>query len=119
MSNQSYNGDISFNYKGETYEAGVGAQATYTFIKGRKYMANGDPGWPDEEDFEIDNIDVYAVFKYGVEVPYEEGMYDAIESALKKADWEEEDRDPPEPDDDYYEERAMARWEAECDRFGV
>lgn len=117
MSNRHYNGNIVFRYNDEEYEATVHATGTYSFRKGRRYMANGDPGYPDEEDFEIDDVEVEAVFKDDVEVPYLEDMYDSIESVLREKDWEEDD--PPEPDYDYYEEREMERWEAECDRCGV
>lgn len=116
MSNQHYNGSVTFEYKDEEYEATVEAQATYTFIKGRKYMANGDPGYPDEEDFEIDNIDIEAVFKDGAEVPYEEDMYEHVEAALCDEDWEEDDG---EPDYDAYEEAAIEKYERDCERFGV
>ena len=116
MSNQHYNGNIVFTYNGEEYEATVHAIGTYTFVKGRRYMANGDPGWPDEEDFEIDDVDVEAVFKDGEEVPYIEDMGDAIDSALEDVDWEEDD--PPEPDYDAYEEAAIEKYEADCIRMG-
>lgn len=116
MSNQLYNGNVVFRYNDEEYEATVRAQATYTFIKGRRYMPNGDPGYPDEEDLEIDDVDVEAVFKDGVEVPYEEDMYDEIEQSLYDVNWED---DYPEPPDDYYEERAMARWERQLDKAGL
>lgn len=116
MSNQHYNGNVTFKYKDEEYEAQVSASGTYTFVKGRKYMANGDPGYPDEESFDIDDIDVEAVFKDDVEVPYDEDMYDDIESALRDVDWE--DDDPPEPDYDDYEEDAIEKYEADCIRMG-
>jgi len=100
MSNQYYNGDVTFTFNGEQHEATVQALATYTFVKGRMYMRNGDPGYPDEEDFEIDDIDVEAVFKEGVEVPYVEEMYDSIEEALHGVDWSYDEYDPPEPPED-------------------
>lgn len=119
MSNRHYNGNITFTYNGEEYEATVCATGTYTFIKGRRYMPNGDPGYPDEEDFEIDDVDIEAVFKDGEEVPYTEDMYDDIEAVLCDSDeWEEDDYDD-EPPDDYYEERAMARWERQLDRYDL
>lgn len=116
MSNQHYDGNITFKHKDEEYEATVHASGTYTFVKGRRYMANGDPGYPDEEDFEIDDVDVEAVFKDGEEVPYTEDMDSAIDSALYDVDWE--DDDPPEPDYDYYEEAAIEEYEADCIRMG-
>ena len=107
---------VTFTYNEEEYEAQVHARASYSYRPGKRWLKNGDPGYPDESDFEVDDIDVETVFKGDVEVPYLDDMYDDIESALNDVDWE--DDDPPEPDDDYYEEREMARWEAECDRCG-
>lgn len=115
MSNQHYDGMVSFTYKNEEYDAYVSATATYSFRPGRRYMANGDPGYPDEEDFEIDDVDVEEVYKGEEEVPFEEDMYDAIYDALNSVDWEQDE--PPEPDYDDYEERAIARYEAMCDRY--
>lgn len=110
MSNQYYDGSVVFNYNNEEYEADVSARGTYSFSRGRMYMRNGDPGYPDEEDFEIDDIEVEAVFKDGTEVPYVDEMYDAIEEALKDADWECDEYDPPEPEDDWEDEdEAYAR----------
>ena len=40
-----------------------------------------------------------------------------LEKRILDEDWEESD--PPEPDYDYYEEREIARWEAELDRYGL
>lgn len=105
MSNQHYNGNVTFTYEDEQYEATVQASATYYFRKGRMYMRNGDPGYPDEEDFDIDEVEVEAVFKDDVEVPYIEDMYDAIEEALDDVDWEYDEYDPPEPpEDDWIDE---------------
>lgn len=112
---QSYDGTVTFSYNEKEYEAEVHAKATYTHIPGRRYMSNGDPGYPDEDDFEIDDIEVETVFLDGEEVPYEDDMYDSIESALSDVDWDEDE--PPEPDYDDWEERQIAKYEAMCDRY--
>lgn len=119
MSNQHYNGNVIFEWNDKQYEATVNASATYSFRPGRMYMPNGDPGYPDEEDFEIEEFNVEAVFdENGDEVPYSEDMYDAIEDALYDTDgWEEDE--PPEPDLDYYEERAIERWERDLDDYDL
>lgn len=105
MSNQHYDGSVVFNYNNEEYEADVLARGTYSFRKGRMYMRNGDPGYPDEESFEIDDIEVEAVFDAeGNEVSYTEDMYDCIEEALNDVDWEIDDYEPPEPEDDWINE---------------
>ena len=104
MSNQYYDGNVTFEYDDKQYEATVHATATYTFTKGRMYMPNGDPGYPDEEDFEVDDIDVEAVFRDGVEVPYVDDMEECIAEALEDVDWEYDEYDPPEPEDDWMDE---------------
>lgn len=119
MANQHYNGTIDFKVDGREYEATVSATATYTFIKGRKYMANGDPGYPDEEDFEIDDLDVTLITDKETEeiVDETEEMTEAIRNALEGAEWE--DDDPPEPDyDDYWAEREIEKYESDCIRMG-
>lgn len=121
MSNQHYNGDVTFTCEGRKYTATVKATASYYFRKGRMYMANGDPGYPDEEDFEIDDIDVTEVKDWDTEEPVdydEDKMYDPIYDALEKVEWVDDDPDECEPDADYYEERAIARWEDELSRCG-
>jgi len=120
LTNQTYKGDITFTYEGREYVADVTAKATYYYRPGRKYMANGDPGYPDEESFDIDDIEVHSIRDKETEEVVEETeeLSAAIGNALDGADgWE--DDEPPEPDYDYYEERAMARWERELDRCGL
>lgn len=117
MSNQHYSGMVTFTLNEEEYEAQVSARATYSYRPGKRWLKNGDPGYPDESDFEIDDVEVEAVSKDDVEIPYDEDtMYDSIESALNDVDWE--DDDPPEPDYDDYEEAAIAKYESDCIRMG-
>ena len=113
MSNQHYDGSVSFTFNDKQYEATVSARGTYTFTKGRAYLRNGDPGYPDEESFEVDDIDVETVFDAdGNEVPYTEDMYSCIEETLRDGvDWEDDgEYEPPEPEDDWEtEEEAYER----------
>ena len=72
---------------------------------------------PEENDFNLDNVEATWYVENG-KVEETKEMHDALEEyLLNDAEWEEEE--PPEPDYDYYEERAMARWEAQLDRMGL
>lgn len=119
MSNKLFNGEVEFTYNNKLLRADITAHGTYTFIRGRRYMSNGDPGYPDEDDFEIDDIDINCVYdpETNDDVEYVEDMYAAIEAAAWEADgWDDIEC---EPDYDDYEERAMARWERDLDRAGL
>lgn len=41
------------------YLIAVNASAKYSYYPGRAYMPNGDPGYPDECDFEITDVESY------------------------------------------------------------
>lgn len=118
MSNQRYSAeDLPITVNGHTYSVNVVAYGTYTHIPGRKYMRNGDPGYPDEDDFEIDEVNATWTDENGNVVEETEEMYDVLEECLYEDDgWED---DYPEPPDDYYEDQAMERWERQLDRAGL
>ena len=112
MSNRYYNNDnLELEVDGVTYSISVNAHGTYSYRRATRYE-------PEESEFEIDDIDAVWKDEDGNVVEDTEEMYGALESYLEGSDgWEEEE--PPEPDYDYYEEREMARWEAELDRYGL
>ena len=116
---QYYNNDaLALTVNGVDYTVDVTAHADYYYDAGRMYMRNGDPGYPPESEFNIEDVEAVWHDVDGKIVTPTEEMTDALEDYLQDADgWE--DKEPPEPDYDYYEEREMARWEAECDRAGV
>lgn len=72
---------------------------------------------PEDGDFEIDDVEAVWHDVYGDIVVADKAMEDALMSYLEKQDWEEDD--PPEPDYDDYEERQIAKYEADCDRCGL
>lgn len=111
MSNQVYrNDDLKLTVDGIDYSVNVTAYGTYVHTKGTYWE-------PPEDDFEIDDVEATWHDEDGNVVDESEEMYDALDTYLREeADW---DDDYPEPPDDYYEERAMARWEAELDRCGL
>lgn len=112
------NTDLQLIVDGHTYTVDVTAHGIYTHTPGRRYMPNGDPGYPDEDDFEIEDVEAVWYNEDGKQVAAMPEMDDKLTSYLEdEAEWE--DVEEPEPPDDYYEERAMARWEARCDRAGV
>lgn len=114
------NSELELTVNGVDYTVDVTAHADYYYDAGRMYMSNGDPGYPPESEFEIEEVDAVWRNTDGEEITPTEEMTEALESTLQDADgWEDEEPLDSEPDYDYYEEREMARWEAECDRAGV
>ena len=115
---QHFNQDeLELTVNGRELTVDVQATGTYTHIPGRRYMANGDPGYPDEDDFEIDNVEATWYDEDGKRIPETEDMAEALDSYLReKADWE--DDDPPEPDYDDYVDDAVERYEHDCIRMG-
>ena len=118
----NWNGNVNFTYDGRDLVAEVEAHASHWYRPGRMYMPNGDPGYPTEDEIDDVEFDVTSVKDAETEevVAYVDDMDDEIESAIyEQAEWEEPDPYEDGPDEDYYEERAMARWEAQCDRMGL
>ena len=111
MSNQVYRNDnLELTVDGIDYSVNVTAYGTYVHTKGTYWE-------PPEDDFEIDDVEATWSDMEGNVVEETSEMQDALDTYLReKADW---DDDYPEPPDDYYEERAIARWEAELDRCGL
>ena len=52
--------DYSISVDSQDYSCYVFAKAIFNYHPGKLYMRNGDPGYPDDEDFEITNVDVEA-----------------------------------------------------------
>ena len=113
------NDDLELEVNDVKYSIKVHAIGTYTHIPGRRYMPNGDPGYPDEDDLEIEEVEAYWSDESGNVVETTEEMDDALVSyLLEKADWEN-DYDDDGPDYDDYEERAIARWERQLDDYDL
>lgn len=116
---QTYtNSELELTVNGVDYTVDVTAHADYYYDAGRMYMRNGDPGYPPESELTIEDVDAVWYDADGNKVDnVTEEMTDALEDALQNADnWEEDE--PPEPDYDDYEERAIAKYEADCERMG-
>lgn len=116
---QTYtNSELELTVNGVDYTVDVTAHADYYYDAGRMYMRNGDPGYPPESELTIEDVDAVWYDADGNKVDnVTEEMTDALESTLQDEDgWEEDE--PPEPDYDYYEERAIAKYEADCERMG-
>jgi hypothetical protein len=73
---------------------------------------------PEENDFEIDNIEAIWYNEEGDVVEETDEMDEALTEYLNDEEWESDDYDD-EPPDDYYEERAMARWERQLDKYDL
>jgi len=116
----SWSGTVTFKYNDKEYSAEVTAHADHWYRPGRMHMANGDPGYPTEDEIDDIEFDVDKLIEVetGETVVYTEDMANEVDSAINdQAEWEE-DVYENEPPDDYYEEREIARWEAECSRCG-
>lgn len=112
MSNQYYdNDDLELEVGEVLYSVNVHAEGTYSYSSATRWE-------PEDSNFEIDEVDAIWTDEDGNTVEPTEEMKKALRAYLcSKVDWE--DCEPPEPDYDYYEEREMARWEAELDRCGL
>lgn len=102
------NDDLELEVGNVTYRVDVRAVANYTYIPGRMYMPNGDPGYLDEEDFEIEEVEAtwYLTDENGIEkeVTETEEMQQTLDDYLYEVDsdnWDYDEPDPPEPDDLY------------------
>lgn len=116
---QFYKNDaLELTVDGKDYTVDVTAHADYYYDAGRMYMRNGDPGYPPESELTIEDVDAVWYDTDGKKVDnVTEEMTDALESTLQDEDgWEEDE--PPEPDYDAYEDWAIAKYEAECERMG-
>lgn len=111
MSNRYYrNDDLELEVCGVLYTVDVHAYGTYSYSPATRID-------PEESDFEIDDVEATWSDEDGNVVAETKEMEDALYDYLYESeDWE---YDYPEPDDDYYEERAMARWERDLDRCGL
>lgn len=50
------NDDLELDVNDKTYRVAVEASTSYYFSPGRMYIPNGDPGYPDESDFELQGV---------------------------------------------------------------
>lgn len=66
------------------YVVNVDATADYTYDPGRMYMANGDPGYPPEESFELDTVDAVWYDEEGNEVVATDAMTTSLYDYLEK-----------------------------------
>lgn len=83
-SNWSYSGI----YEYEVYEIEFSANGTYYYDSGRMYMPNGDPGYPPEEDFDVDEVTLDFVRDKSAEAikagTDEVDVYDSLDTETKE-----------------------------------
>jgi hypothetical protein len=106
-----YNNDELELEVGETtYTVSVHATGTHWYRKATRID-------PEENEFDIDDVEAVWKDSNGNIVEETEEMKEVLEEYLFESDdWDDEEY---EPDYDYYEERAMARWESQLDRYGL
>lgn len=107
------------SYDNDSLEITVG-DSTYTVevhAKGMFYYSPATRVDPEDSELDIGEVEATWTDENGNVVEATEEMSTALEDYLQyEAEWED---DEPEPPEDYYEERAMARWEARLDRYGL
>lgn len=100
------NDDLELDVGEKTYKVSVEATASYYYSPGRMYMRNGDPGYPEEEELEIESVDAtwYEVDEDGneTEVNATPEMISTLDDYLN--DLSIDAWSLPEPDDYYDEE---------------
>lgn len=115
MSRTKLRGTVSGIVEWDEYLLEYSATVTgdYYFQKGRMYMPNGDPGYPDEEDTEgpfldeIQEVNIMDINGNYIEESeanhiyktYQEEIDKAIEEEIEeRVDWDDCDWEDPEPD---------------------
>lgn len=96
MSELTYKNDnLDLDVGGQSYKINVYAKGTYYYHPAVMYLRNGDPGYPEEEDLEIEDVDVvwYKVDENDekVEVEPTEEMTEALNDYLYNLDWDQWD----------------------------
>ena len=106
-----YNNDeLELEVGGTTYTVSVHATGTHWYSKATRID-------PEENEFDINDVEAVWHDQDGNVVEETPEMCDALEAFLFETDcWENEEY---EPDYDAYEEAAIAKYEADCERFGV
>ena len=56
------NDNLELEVNGVTYSIYVTAEASCSYYSGRMYMRNGDPGYPAEEEFELEEVEFTASY---------------------------------------------------------
>lgn len=106
-----YNNDeLELEIGDTTYTVSVHATGTHWYSKATRID-------PEENEFDIDDVEAVWHDQDGNIVEETPEMYDALEAFLFETDcWENEEY---EPDYDEYEERQIAKYEADCERFDL
>ncbi|MBR6135569.1 MAG: hypothetical protein IKQ22_03695 [Clostridia bacterium] len=115
MSTTKLRGTVSGTVEWDEYLLEYSATVTgdYYFQKGRMYMPNGDPGYPDEEDTEgpfldeIQEVNIMDINGNYIEESEADHIYETYQEEIDKAieeeieervDWDDCDWEDPEPD---------------------
>lgn len=113
MSKGTYsNDDLELDVGDITYKVSVEASASYYYSPGRMYMSNGDPGYPEESELEIEDVSStwYEVDEDGneKEVTATPEMESALDDYLYDMDLDNWGFSDPDYDD--YEEDCDEDW---------
>lgn len=111
-SSVKWSGEKTYTINGDEYEVEFTAYGTYYYDPGCMYLRNGDPGYPPEEDVEVEEVEIESLFRYdpviddGVEVvddAVEEAITEAIIEALCDGQYEVNYDEPYYPEPEEYE----------------
>lgn len=53
--------EIYIEELGDIYDINYHAEASGTYSPGRMYMSNGDPGYPEEFDMEVEEVEIDSI----------------------------------------------------------
>lgn len=70
--------ELEFEYEDKLYSIECTAYGTYSYYPGCMYMRNGDPGYPPEENFDVDKVEAIWRDEDGNKVEEAKDMRDAL-----------------------------------------
>ena len=83
--NAYWDGSVRVMYDGVYYDVDVHAMGNEYHDPGCMYLPNGDPGYPPEDDIEVDVIEIEAVFDGDEEVTLTDELEEALEELCIEA----------------------------------
>lgn len=104
MTKATYCNDLELDVGGQSYRVKVKAVGLYDYRPAVMYLRNGDPGYPEEENWEIDDVDAIwrKINEDGDETEVEPtaDMEEALYEYLYDLDYDQWNF-PEEPEPDY------------------
>lgn len=83
--NARWDGCVHVEYKGVEYDVDIHATGYEYHDPGCMYLRNGDPGYPPEDDCDINLLEIEAVFIDNEEITLTEELERALEICCEEA----------------------------------